>query len=257
MDLAEAKQNIVAYLAGQALPGALLEQAWAAVQQDRIFLARLAEEAGLPDTDACAVFRARVAEFAELSAEERHREVPELAAHVVGCASCLSLLWRVQPMWRSDGVGRVRSLVEPIRLALSLSGGLRRRGMGVQEVVRVPLAKAAGPRPPSSEGDRKEWLLEDPETGGAIRLIVRGVAGGRIEVRMEFTSLSSAGPRNLEVRERPRGTLYLAGPLADFAANPLVLGPGDWLLALEVDLSGNACVWKLPLILEWENDNGS
>src|SRR5262249_48196608 len=160
-----------------ALPPQEVQSCWDAIQADNDHVLYLLEQLGLAQVASCDTFAERAAEFSEMTTEQREREAPELAAHAESCPRCQALLWELKPFWvRAGGAA---PLAEPLTLALFPTGELSQRGLGppgrVPEV-RARAASADVPRPGSStpEGVRREWLLEDPDSGCALRVVVRG-----------------------------------------------------------------------------------
>lgn len=211
------RQLVAAYLTGWPVPANDLRAAWGETREDAEFTAHLRGELGLDADDSpCGVFRAQAATFAELPSSARDREAANLADHVRDCPACRRVLWQLRPVWDATGV-----LAEPLRVAVSLSGRVRDRGLGPPAVEVEYAALRAGPD--DTNPVPLEWGL-DP-------LRVRVSAGPRVAVWAEGTT----GMVEFVAAD---GLSYFAGPLDDLPPGGLPLPPGRW--ACEVRLAADA-----------------
>jgi hypothetical protein len=260
MDPSQAKLKLAAYLAGEALPPQEVQSCWEAIQADNDHVLYLLEELGLAQPASCDTFAERAPEFSEMTTEQRQREAPELAAHAESCPRCRALLWELKSFWAR--AGSAATLAEPLTLALFPTGELAQRGLGPPGRVPEARARAADvPRPgsPTPEGVRREWLLEDPESRCTLRLVVRGL---KREVALGL-SLESPTPApwtqqaDLKVYDTTRNRLYLAGTLAEYQSEPLLIPPGTWKVLVEARPPQGRLTWEVPLVLQTEEADDS
>ncbi len=147
MDLKEAKSIIIAYLTGKrGAQRQVLEEACEAAWKDPEFRRFIQEEFHQEsDRDLhCQGFRVQLAEFSELSPEEREERMPERVAHVKACPECRKAYREMVPLWSrktvEERIGQAAETVsilnEKIRLVIRKTGRLIDEGLlSVSEMI--------------------------------------------------------------------------------------------------------------------------
>jgi hypothetical protein len=269
MDLITAKRIIADYLTGRCVTQEELKEAWQALQSDREYLDYLKNELGLGDDfmSDCVMFRARAAEFSDMSDIERRREMPEMATHLEMCRTCRRFLWTVQRPWRivrgGEPARAVKRLSEFIGVVVGLRG-VREFGLGIPPIRQEVLAVAAGTgaddetsiesaeeEVPGPELEWKEWSFPDEEAGCSIWCLISRLAEGRVGVQLGIRSEEGLptdnGAYRVEVREADREVSILKGLLRDFAGRGFTLEAGSWLIRIIPLAATESVVWEIPL----------
>jgi hypothetical protein len=261
------RATLAAYLSGQRqVRPDDLAAAVAQADQDVAYRQRLLRLlAGSPDgSSECHAVRARLAELAECSAAELGRRFPVFAAHLEFCGSCRDEYWQIKPQWTrvagavvQQGAAKVcQRLATDLRLVVSGARALLDASLGplslpVESVAttadRLPSAGAG----PSGSAARLEWRFEDEQSGATLRLAVSpqttGTEGALIECSLDWPSGTDPGAR-IEISEIARHRVLVSGPLARFTENPIALGPGSYLIAIE-SAPPALFRWEIPLDL--------
>ena len=106
---------------------------------------------------------------------------------------------------------------------------------------------------------RKEWLLADHESGCSVRLIVEGAESegsgpGHATLRCFLECETDSAPQldqvRIEIRRAQNNSLFLAGPLSNFQADPIVLTLEAWTIKLIPGGDPLISFWEIPLQLE-------
>ncbi|MCI0744370.1 MAG: hypothetical protein L0Y58_03090 [Verrucomicrobia subdivision 3 bacterium] len=271
MNPPEAREIIAGYLSGlRRIPFEELERACSVLETAGRADGTLREfrhDLGLTrrDLSVCDVFGGRAAEFADLPRAARERLFPELTKHVEACRPCRRVLWDLKPLWEivtTAARARCHVLTEPIRLALSRKGTVEERGSGFPSLGAVMAVACAAEMtlhapeelavPPGSR--RKEWLLKDDEAECSVRLIVEVSDSAQATLRCVLESATDAAPRpdqvRIEIRRARNNSLFLAGPLSNFQADPIVLALDAWVIKLIPNDAQRIPSWEIPLQLE-------
>jgi hypothetical protein len=262
MDLQEAKKIFALYLTGQNVPEALLEQARQVVRSDQEYTRYLSEEVGMSDNWIidCEVFLSHLAEFSEMTAVERRREMPELTLHVERCNTCRQAYWEVNPLWTLEAARSTsKELAQHIKLTLDNAGWLREQGPGPPSVEqeRVGAELRAQKKGDLASGaswvKEKEWRLSDEEANCTIHLFISGQPNGeamlRCEIEYKHTPATASGAK-IEVREVGSGSLLLDRSLSDLQSKPIHLLPGSWKIKLQSPGDEVIREWIIPLELK-------
>lgn len=289
MNLSDAKATYAAHLAGvRKVSAHELNEACALIERDPggvAFLGSVREEFGLDpsrELSLCEAFRHRAAEFSELKKSECESEFPLLVKHLAECPDCRRVLWQLKPLWKSvQEVARdMFRLVAPIRVKLLRGRALEEIGWdSLPSVESGPLRFPAGGllagihhgpfsqagkllsadsgaavQPPQGES-RKEWRLPDESGAWEVHLVVESAANGgasltcSLEPRNGHDAPESKSTR-IELRYAPpRNSIFLAGRLADFQSNPIVVPPGSWLVRVIPDPESHLRGMEIPLDL--------
>jgi len=274
MQIEDARRLIASYLTGRPVSGEALAAACEMAKTDAEYIQYLKEELGLRSdwVSECDVFLSNLAEFGEMSSEERDTEMPGLMSHLAHCQSCRRAYWEVVPLWKpatapGGGGPSVKRLAEGLVVVADTFGRVRQSGWGPSPEEVVVAAAAAGGEPaaaglggpqvgPHGMGPRR-WVFRDEEGGCTIHLEVCGRESGGMAIgcRLEAAEASPATSARLrlEVRQVDNNVLFVAGPLANFLAAPLFLPWGEWLIRLLAAGAADTHVWEIPLSLEQEN----
>jgi hypothetical protein len=267
---AKARATLASYLVGGPVTVRELSLACDVLSSDEGYYRHLTNQLGLTfqGGELCDRFRARVAEFSELSPADRRIEMPEFASHVVGCVECRNTYWGVKDLW-SEGTAPAaaastprgaqsvwRTLAEGIRLGVDSLGRLSELVLG------PPTAKmllvTASDRPKLSV--EKEWLLRDEELGCTLRIVVLGRPNGKTYLQCSLEAvddpglLAAAGKARLTVIDAATGKRRFDGLLSECQLEPIALPLGSIriLLQLQPDAATSLppMTWDIPLTLE-------
>jgi hypothetical protein len=279
MNVHEARRCLATYLVGgRVSPDDYLAACSTVRTEDPVYWHDLCRELGLHEDWAseCAAFLENMAEFAEMSPEQRRREGAGALGHLEICRECRKALWEVAPVWLSlypaSGSSAVRRLGEPLVLRIQPSGRLADGGIGLPAEEEItPVAAAAGWEPevpdaarvealvsddiPQAEpAETKRWAISDPEAQCVVSLAIR--ARGPDEAAL-WLDVEPAGECRLELADAqlaaiPSGRKYPAqsGPLRDFRADAIILPRGSWIVRVSVPGPEGGRVWEVPLELE-------
>lgn len=263
MNLHEAKAVIASYLVGRRVPRADLEEACRELRGDGDYLRALWWRVGLlPDrVDRCDATRSRVAEFSELTHGEREREMPEMVEHLAGCISCRRSYWAVQPAWVSTAIAGLREgvkdvgrrLTEGIRLVLDGTSRLVEALSGPTPVVpHFVDGTLAG----QEEEDRQEWVLQDSETGFAVRLVIGVLDSGEacLTCAVEGEGAPPPGEIRIELCRSEGGALHHASRLSDVQSEPLIVTPGTWRVFLHLAQGAKTPFYEIPIEIEGKEE---
>lgn len=275
MKLAKAKSIVASYLTGHRVQQDILLKAFEVARMDEEYLQYLSVELGTTPAGGsnCVIFLSRVAEFSEMSEGERQRETPELLSHVKACPSCRRAYWRVRPVWVLETAGAVKDklrtitkvLIEPIRIAVDRAGRLLEveGGTAAYDLDRAAVGSLMGghgePSPENNETDeqdRRRWVLSDEDANCHIRLLLCVLPSGETKMSCVVEAappvLMEADRVRVEVRSAEDRALFLAGRLADFRTEPILLPEGSWSVELECPIGGQAYTYKIPVNIEGE-----
>lgn len=262
MTSANAKEIIAAYLSGRRrVTLEELQLACEAANGDRSYVRYLEDELGFGDdwATACRVFLTNVAEFAELTAAERAREMPELVAHLEHCGACRLAYWDVQETWEPVRLAAFeaataisKSLTEGIHLLMDAAGQLHEYGLGPPALSSESPSKARGDwateaRPPASE--QKTWLLKDEDEHCYIRILAHGLESGRATLKcwLEAKPPLDATSARIDVLNAQTEALHVSGKLSAFQVEPIYLSQGAWLIRIIAYSGDDARTWEFPL----------
>jgi hypothetical protein len=245
------------YLAGERVPGADLERAWAALKRDPARAAHVERTLGVHGWDnVCDTFLSNLAEFASLTQAEREREMPELLRHAESCASCRRAYWRIKPLWVVEASQAVAQgvhlvLAEAIRVATDAAGRLVEVGLGPPALaVRRVAATAGAPTQERLAGaEPLEWPLADEDMGVKLKptLIPREDGGAEMTLRLEADAAREAGSLRVDVRT-VEGRRILAGRLAAIESEPLVLESGSYVVHVEASELRRSWTLRIELL---------
>jgi hypothetical protein len=266
MNTAEARRTIAAYLTGARIARDAVEEACGTLNRsDPDYVRCVRREFGLSGGDAsgCVRFRARLAEFRQLDAEQARAEMPELVAHRAVCAACWDAYWSLRPSWVAAAPPAVRQQVLEDALCVQIAArGVRALGRGVPPTPVASVAAAADEckAPGGAAGDSpvrqwQQWDLSDPSAKTTVRVAVHHAPGNRVSVRVELRGGTAAeGPpvkASIEIWDMRRNQSFGGGPLSSFAKG-LVLPPGSWLLRVQLDAVEGERGWSIPLDIQTE-----
>ncbi|MHC4788359.1 MAG: hypothetical protein ACYS8K_04035 [Planctomycetota bacterium] len=245
----EAEKIVHAFVMGRDVAPEQLREAVAVVGPAHV--AHLRDEFGAHDRWAsdCAAFQATLAEFAEMTRQERERDFPQSVRHLQTCESCREMYWDVAGVWtvhsaRAAGPSR-KALAGPICLQSAAPGGLEQVAFGPPEMPRERIAAGAD--------DEKVWALDDGDAGVCLELIVAAQAEDdwRVQCRVRPEPGSSVDPAKvrIEVREANTGAEPVSGPLRNFEKAGFRLFAGSWQVRLMSEPDEPAYTWDIPLEL--------
>ena len=269
MNIVDAKEIIAAYLSGRRRVSLdQLQRACEVANGDQAYVRYLEDELGFGDdwTDTCRLFLANVAEFAEMSAAARAREMPKLVAHLEQCAACRLAFWEVQEVWESATVPEFgaataisKSLTEGIHLLMNDAGQLRQYGLGPPALHSESALlgdRSAEPRLLASE--QKTWLLKDEDAHCDIHVLAHGLESGRAALKCWLEAkppLDAQGAR-IDVLDAKTEALHVSGKLSAFLVDPIYLSQGAWLIRIIAYSDGDARTWEFPLDLRHDRPAG-
>jgi len=259
VELSQAKGVIASYLAGRGVSGRELEEALYIARSDREYVEHLKEELGAHGdwVSECDIFLSRLAEFVEMSVDEKRGQCPELVEHVSRCACCGEAYWQVASAWAREesASADAKSLDGTILLEASASGMLLQKGWGPAAMRQERIAVAAGAaEAPAAEAVWREWKLDDPDLQVCIGLLLKSSGGGNFELRCALETYEGspidAREVSIEVLEAGSGALVLSGS----SAEPVFLECGNWLVRVACALGGHVHRWEIPLAMERTRD---
>jgi len=270
MNLIEAQQIIAEVVTGRRrVASKEVDSAYDILKQNSGYKAALSEllEAASEDCS-CQDFQGRIAEFRELSPAEREDELPEMAAHAEFCLPCRRALWeKEQKIWKTLATAartHCRVLTEPLRLVLQRGERIEERGTGfpsVEPFLALGAQMTLGPSDdlaPPLRHRRKEWFLKDDDADCGVRLLVELTGTGQTTLRCSLEGETGKVPQldqvRIEIRRARSNSLFLAGPLSNFQADPIVLTPEAWLIKLIPSNALDILPWEIPLELENSED---
>jgi hypothetical protein len=260
MNIAEARKIITLYLTGNDVAHEPLARACEVARSDEQYAKSLIEELGLHEdwTSECDVFRSHVAEFSEMSREERAQEMPTLVTHVEACLVCRRTYWHVTSLWEAAVAikGQIKTtckrLAEHIRLTVDKAGRLEERGCGPLPLTHAFFAAVLAA--PTEEAEREEWILPDEDGQYAIHLVVCGLPSGTVTVSYTLQGEHEAIPQarhiRLEVCKAGSDMPMASGPLSTFQTQPIQLRQGSWVLRLQAPSPSGNRTWEIPLDIE-------
>ena len=268
MSLAEAARIVTAFAAGDEVEATILRQAISALRDRDPSWAehlrrRICAEA---DTDVCDLFLANLAEFCEMTAEERISQMPDLVDHICSCDNCRRSYRTMHRRWivvESAMYNVQKELAAAFRIVVDKASRKLSGDADTEILFGTPSLAYAVPmgastiRSPVLAEDintepalRKEWVFADEESGFSIRLV--GVVKPEAEVLAISGQLVSASGQTvlgkdvlLEVREADCDRLVISGKLGDFLDIPLELPVGNWVIGCQYNSSGTHLAWKL------------
>lgn len=216
----------------------------------------------------CEPFQLLMAEFSQLSEEDRARQMPELQAHLQECSDCRQSYWAMTPLWRQvvektrqRGNLAYKVLAESLGLALTQAGRLLQTGIGPlaghDQTVYVSLGpgteEALPITPDAGATTHKEWVLTDEEARCSIRLTVNGWNAEQAALSCELESDPQAdvelASARIEIMRVGDLSPLVSSPLSYFRGEPIVLTAGSWLIKLQVMSGQRTHLWEVPLML--------
>jgi len=269
MELTKGKQVVAKFLTGGLVRLEELQKAIEAVQSDPEYVLYLRSQMGAHGwVSPCEIFLSSLDEFAEMSPEQRERDMPRSTEHLRTCPACQRAYWEVMPLWIAEpDASRSTSPQEPVKLlatAVSVVRGPRgqivyRLGPPPQEQqVRGAAARWVGVGPPDADiGRRREWVLPDEESGILIALRLEALEDGDFSLAwtLNVEDGEAIDPKlmRIEVKDRVQGSIFGSGWLSDFQSR-IVLPAGSWTVRLSLTTAGAGRSWEIPLDLEREDD---
>jgi hypothetical protein len=264
-----ARRTVAAYLTGVPVSQTALRQAWEVAGRDAGFREVLEEELALGAdwSSDCEVFRANLAEFAELDSGQRQQEMPELVFHLNECPACRKAYSETVPLWsaaeatvQSGGDALwLRRLAEAIALGIGEGGVLRKGASGPLPVDYAPVTAAAGPaallpRADEAPVQQQDWFLDDEQAGWSIRLSAQGLPSGQLGLTVTMLSLAGQQPfpeyARVEIRELATGAVFFSDRLEQAGSERITLKPGQWLIVVQGRFAEFERRWDIPLKLE-------
>lgn len=275
MDVEEAKEVIADYLTGRTVPRRQVTEACARIRENGDYERRLKRELGFdPDwISDCCLFLENIDEYLSMTDAARKAELPELIEHVRLCRACRTAYWRIQSAWTEcrDAVdsrqSRIRTLAEPIQIAVARGSHLRDLGAGPPAVAPLYVARAAGGDAKKISGDEDEqdenlatsllWTFHEQEHGFEILVTARVHQTGRVvlDTELAHAEATSLSDRDVYVQltNQASKSVAFSGSLHDLCEEPLFLAAGTWLLTLSLTDSGGEHLWALPIMITQEH----